>query len=124
MYKRGRHWKMLHILSLQYSLDIKPNIRTNIDGVFLTKTQGMKNLKQLYENYASCIPKFEIFAEIMEQLTKNYTALYIDNTNANGEWKDNIYWYKATIPPEDFKFGCDEMWHWHYQKYDDTMSMI
>ena len=63
---------------------------------FLTKTQGMKNLKQLYENYASCIPKFEIFAEIMEQLQKN-TALYIDNTNANGEWKDNIYWYKATI---------------------------
>lgn len=125
MYKRGRHWKMLHILSLQYSLDIKPNIRTNIDGTFILRENGFKQRKQLYENYASMIPSFDLFCVMMDQLTLDYTAMYIDNTNPNGDWKDNVYWYKAKIPPDDFKFGCDELWHWHYQKFDDkSLSTI
>lgn len=120
LYKRGRHWKMLYILSLQYSLDIKPNIRTNIDGTFLLRETGMKQRKQLWENYASIIPKFEDFCTIMDQLTGDYTALYIDNTNYSGtnDWKKSLYWYKAKIPPKDFKFGCDEIWHWHFSKFD------
>lgn len=122
MYKRGRHWKMLYILSLQYCLDIKPAIRANVDGVFLLKVTGVKQLKQLYENYAGMVPDFDTFCQIMKQVTQNYTALYIDNTNPNGDWKEQLYWYKADIPPNDFKFGCDEMWHWHYQKFNDEMS--
>ena len=35
LYKKGRHWKMLYILSLQYAMDVKPVIRTNVDGIFI-----------------------------------------------------------------------------------------
>ena len=34
LFKNGRHWKMMFILSLQYCMDVKPVIRTNVDGVF------------------------------------------------------------------------------------------
>ena len=35
IFKNGRHWKMLFILSLQYCMDVRPVIRTNVDGVFI-----------------------------------------------------------------------------------------
>ena len=37
LYKNGRHWKMWFILSLQYCMDVKPVIRTNIDGTFILR---------------------------------------------------------------------------------------
>ena len=64
VYKRGRHWKMLHLLSLQYSLDLKPNIRTNIDGVFILREQGKKQRKQLWENYDQLFLILLIFVKL------------------------------------------------------------
>ena len=58
IFKNGRHWKMLFILSLQYCMDIKPVIRTNIDGVFILRESNLRNRKSLWENYGSCIPTF------------------------------------------------------------------
>ena len=77
VYKECRHWKMLHLLSLQYSLDLKPNIRTNIDGVFILREQGKKQRKQLWENYASIVPDFTDFCEIMDQRLHKIIMLFI-----------------------------------------------
>ena len=54
-YKLGRHWKMVHILSLQYSMDVMPQIRNCIDYTFIFKENALRFRKSLYENYASCI---------------------------------------------------------------------
>ena len=42
MYKRGRHWNMWYILSLQYAMDVKPVIRTNVDGVYILREPTLK----------------------------------------------------------------------------------
>ena len=75
MYKKGRHWKMLYILSLQYAMDVKPVIRTNVDGIFILREPLLKNREALYKNYASIIPDFTTFCELMDQLTDDYCAL-------------------------------------------------
>ena len=118
MYKNGRHWKMLFILSLQYALDIKPDIRTNIDGVFILKEANRSNRKKLWEHYAGVIPDFEMFNTLMDQLTENYTALYIHNSGQSNRWEDNVFWYKAGHVPDDFRFGCRDFWEFHEQRYD------
>ena len=120
MYKRGRHWKMLYILSLQYALDIRPSIRTNIDGTFILREPSLAVRKKLYENYAGIIPDFKLFCEIMDQITNDYTALYIHNVSgATNNWKDYVFWYKATPAPKNFKLGCDTFWDHHYQRYNE-----
>lgn len=109
IFKNGRHWKMLYFISLQYSVDLPPALRTCVDGAFLFKETNDKNLKNLYENYAGIFPDINIFKRYMEKVTGNYTALYIDSQNqsANKEWYDCVYYVKAPIIP-DFKFGCKE----------------
>jgi GTPase SAR1 family protein len=117
--KNGRHWAMLHILSLQYCLDIKPDIRVNINGVFILRESRLDIRKKLYENYGGCIPTFDMFCQIMDALTTDYTALYINNMSTSNKIEDTVFYYKAdpTKIPKDWKFGCKEFWQFHKERH-------
>ena len=119
LYKNGRHWKMWFILSLQHCMDIKPVIRTNVDGTFLLREPSLKNRKQLWENYAGIIPDFNMFCEIMDNITDDYTALYIHNATHSNKLTDCIFYYKARRVPDDFKLGSKDFWKFHNNRYDD-----
>ena len=117
--KNGRHYSMLHILSLQYCLDIKPDIRVNINGVFILRESRLDIRKKLYENYGGCIPSFDMFCQIMDALTTDYTAIYINNMSTSNKIEDNVFYYKAdpNAIPKDWKFGCKEFWQFHNERY-------
>jgi len=118
-YKNGRHFRMLHILSLQYCLDIKPDVRVNINGVFILRESRLDIRKKLYENYGGCIPTFDMFCQIMDELTTDYTALYINNMSTSNNIEDNVFYYKADpkLIPKDWKFGCKEFWQFHKERH-------
>lgn len=122
LYKNGRHWNMLYILSLQYCMDIKPVIRNSIDGTFILREPNLKNRKSIYENYASIIPSFQIFCAIMDQITNDYTALYINNRVQSNDWQDCIYWYKGTHVPSNWRFGSDWFWQFHKDRYNSKLE--
>jgi hypothetical protein len=122
LYKNGRHWNMLYILSLQYCMDVRPSIRSNIDGAFLLRETNLKNRKILWENYAGIIPSFKLFCRIMDEITNDYTALYVHNRSQSNRLEDCVFWYKATQIPPDFKFGSDDFWDFHNQRYNQRYS--
>ena len=96
-------------------MDVKPVIRTNVDGCFILRETNLKNRKSLWENYAGVIPDFSQFCDIMDQITDDYTALYINNSGQSNKLEDCVFYYKAT-PVDNFKFGCDEYWNFHYER--------
>ena len=118
LYKNGRHYKMLYILSLQYCMDIKPAIRTNIDGTFILRETNLRNRRSLWENYAGIIPDFELFCTIMDKICDDYTALYIHNNHTSNKLEDCIFWYKAKQVSKDWKFGAPEFHQFHYDRYN------
>ena len=120
LYKNGRHWKMLFILSLQYCMDVRPVIRTNIDGTFILREPNLKNRKALYENYAGIIPTFQMFTDILDQITDDYTALFILNQIQSNKIEDCVFWYKAKPIRKNFKFGCKNYWDFHIQRYNNN----
>jgi hypothetical protein len=120
IFKNGRHWKILFLLSLQYSLDIKPVIRTNVDGTFILRETNMKNRKSLWENYAGVFSDFSQFCDVLDQLTDDYTALYIHNQTQSNKLEECVFWYKARPIPQNFRIGCDEYWLYHDERYDKT----
>jgi hypothetical protein len=117
LFKRGRHMRLFYILSLQYALDIRPDIRVNIDGVFILNERNKNIRKKLYENFAGNIPTFEIFCELMNDLTEDYTAIYIDNSGMRNDWWENVYYYKPPRTP-DFKFGSKDYWKFNDVRRD------
>jgi len=118
LYKNGRHWNMLYIVSLQYCMDIKPVIRSNIDGVFILREPVLKYRRAIYENYASIIPTFQLFCTIMDQITTDYTALYINNRIQSNDWRDCVFWYRGKEVPSDWKFGSEWFWKYHLDRYN------
>lgn len=123
LYKNGRHYKMLYIVSLQYCMDVLPSIRTNVDGVFILRETNLKNRHSLYENYAGVIPDFNIFCQIMDQITNDYTALYIHNSTTTNDWRDCIFWYKADMSKiKDWKFGCSDFWKFAKSRFDSNYT--
>ena len=108
---------MLFILSLQYCMDIPPVIRTNVDGTFILREPNMKNRHKLWENYAGIFPDFTMFCDVMDQITDDYTALYIHNATTSNRLEDCVYYYRAEeLPPSNFRFGCVDYWEFHNQR--------
>lgn len=120
LFKNLRHIKLSYILSLQYSIDIKPALRACIDGTFILRETNEKFRKNLYENYASVIPTYHEFKSLMDQLTGDYTALFIDNRSTSNKVEDCVFYYKADISRIDpnFKFGAPEYHQFSESRYN------
>ena len=58
LFMNGRHWKIMLIITMQYPLGIPPNLRTNIDYVFILREPYIANRKRIWENYAGMFPTF------------------------------------------------------------------
>jgi hypothetical protein len=109
LFMNGRHWKVMLIITMQYPLGIPPNLRTNIDYVFILREPYAVNRRRIWENYASMFPTFESFNTVMDQTTENFECLVINNNAKSNKITDQIFWYKAENRP-DFKLGSKEFW--------------
>lgn len=109
LFMNGRHWKVMLVITMQYPLGIPPNLRTNIDYVFILREPYINNRKRIYENYAGMFPTFESFCQVMDQCTENFECLVINNNSKSNKLTDQIFWYKAS-PHGDFRLGSREFW--------------
>ena len=109
VFMNGRHFKLLFILTMQFALGIPPNLRTNIDYIFILRENYVSNRKRLYEHYAGMFPSFDMFCQIMDQCTENYECLVINNNAKSNKLTDQVFWYKAK-PHDDFTICSQEAW--------------
>ena len=116
IFMNGRHFNLMFLVTMQFSLGIPPAFRTNVDYVFILRENYINNRKRLYEHYAGMFPTFEIFCQVMNQCTENYECLVIDNTSRSNKIEDCVYWYKADNHPS-FKLGAPEFWQYHSNNY-------
>jgi hypothetical protein len=109
IFMNGRHYKLLFLLTMQYALGISPQLRTNIDYVFLLRENYVSNRKRLYEHYAGMFPTFDMFCQVMDQCTENYECLVIHNNAKSNRLDEQVFWYKAE-PRCNFKMCSDVAW--------------
>jgi|UniRef100_A0A6C0CKM0 hypothetical protein len=109
LFMNGRHWKIMLVITMQYPLGIPPNLRTNIDYVFILREPYIANRKRIWENYAGMFPTFESFCQVMDQCTENFECLVINNNAKSNKLNDQIFWYKAQNH-SNFKLGSKEFW--------------
>lgn len=113
----GRHWKILCLLTMQYCMDLSPDLRANIDYVFILRENIVSNREKLYKNFFGIFPNFDTFNQVMTQCTENFECLVLDNTSRSNEISDVVYWYKAGIHPP-FKIGAPKYWRYHNKHYN------
>ena len=119
LFMNGRHFKILFVITMQYALGIPPNLRTNVDFVFILRENFVNNRKRLYEHYAGMFPTFEMFSQVMDQCTENFECIVINNNAKSNKLEDQVFWYKAS-DHDDFILGAQEYWDYATQNTGDT----
>jgi len=109
VFMNGRHVDLSTMITMQYPLGITPNLRTNVDFVFILRENILGNRRRIYENYAGMFPSFEMFCQFMDQCTENYECLVICNSSNSNKLEDQVFWYKASDHPQ-FHMCADSLW--------------
>jgi len=109
IFMNGRHLKLFYLLTMQYPLGIGPELRSNVDWVFLLRVNNVKDKERLYDYYAGFFPNFAIFEQVFDQLTENYGCMVINNNAKSSKIEDCVFRYRAQLHPE-FKMCHNEFW--------------
>ena len=118
LFMNGRHVKAMVIITMQYPLGVPPNLRTNIDFIFIFRENFKSNRRRIFENYAGMFPSFESFCQVMDQCTENFECLVIDNSSRSNKLEDQVFWYKSDIH-QNYTLGSKEMWDAHNEMIND-----
>lgn len=111
-FMNGRHRKIFVVITMQYPLGITPNLRTNIDYVFIMRESNYQNRRRIYDCYAGMFPTFEFFNQVLDSCTENFECLVIDNTTKSNKLQDQVFWYKAE-DHGNFTMCSAEAWQLH-----------
>ena len=122
-FMNGRHWKIFFMLTMQYCMDLTPDLRANVDYVFILRENVIQNREKLYKAFFGIFPTFDMFNQVMTACTENYECLVLDNTSKSNKVEDCVFWYKAGMR-KNFRIGAPEIWNFHKKhynpKYDGT----
>jgi hypothetical protein len=113
IFMNGRHYKILFLLTMQYPLGIPPALRTSIDWIFIFRESYVKNRQRLYENYAGMFPSFDVFCQVMDQMTEDFGCLVIHNSARSNKLEDQVFYYKASEHPP-FRLCNQRAWEYSY----------
>lgn len=111
LFMNGRHWDLFVLITIQYLMDITPEIRTNTDYIFALKENIRNNREKMYKEFFGVFPSFAVFDELFLEVTQDFRCLVLDNTVPSTKIEDCVFWYKAKKRPE-FRLGSQ--WYWDY----------
>ena len=121
LFFNGRHYNLSFILTMQFSLGIPPEMRSNFDYIFLLADDFISNRKRLYDHYAGMFPDFNIFQQVFLDLTENYGCMVINNRVHSKDITQKVFWYKAKDTP-NFTMGSKIYKKFHNKKYDKNWN--
>lgn len=116
-FMNGRHWKLFFMLTMQYCMDLTPDLRANVDYVFILRENVIQNREKLYKSFFGIFPTFDMFNQVMTACTENYECLVLDNTSKSNKLQDCVFWYKAKVH-NNFRIGSPALWQFHKQNYN------
>lgn len=119
IFMNGRHWNIFFMLTMQYCMDLSPDLRANIDYVFILRENIIQNREKIWKNFFGIFPTYDMFSQVLNNCTENYECLVLDNTSKSNKIEDVVFWYKAKIRPQgSFKIGSPQFWNCHRSNYN------
>jgi hypothetical protein len=90
----GRHYNITYILTMQFPLEIKQELRSGFDYVFLLEDDAISNQKRIFEYYTGFFKNFDEFRQVFINLTTNYSSMVITQRGILKKINDKIKFYK------------------------------
>jgi len=121
IFMNGRHWRITFMITMQYCMDLPPDLRANIDYIFILRENIIQNQEKLYKNFFGIFPHMDTFKEVMTACTEGYDCLVLDNTSRSNKITDCVFWYRAK-PNRKFRIGSKELWSYNKKNLDKNVE--
>jgi hypothetical protein len=92
LFFNGRHYQMSHILSTNQTLYIPPELRNNVDYVFLQTSKDYNINIKLYKDFGQLFKTFDDFNELLPSVYSDDIWIVINNIDCK------VYSYKLLSP--------------------------
>ena len=119
----GRHYNFLFILTMQYPLGITPELRSNIDYIFIFNEPSLKNRRKIYDDYCGMIPDFNYFCNILDACTQDHECLVVKTSTNSNDLREQVFWYKAEAH-HNFQVGHPKLWKYHSSNYNKNYEDV
>jgi len=123
LFFNGRHYNISFILTMQYLLGIPPNMRGNLDYIFLLGEDSKITREKIYKQYANMFDTYDLFEQTFEKCTENYGVMVINNRIHSTNIPDKVFWYCAKEPPK-FRVGSNKFYKFHSQHYNSEWNKL
>jgi len=119
IFVEGRHYKITYVLAMQNPMDVGPELRGNMDYVFLLRCKSKSEREKLRVHYASVVDA-KIFREVFDKCTENYGCMVVDVNAGSTRLEDNIFYYRVSEKEmhRKFVFGDKKFVAYHEHYYD------
>lgn len=109
VFMNGRHFDLMVLVSLQYCVSIHPDLRTNVNYVFIFSEPRRVERKRIWNAFGTIIPDFELFSLLMDRYTCNFGCLII-KISKSPNIEDCVFHYKGNLNTPSFKIGDPVYW--------------
>jgi hypothetical protein len=110
VFKLGRHYKLFFLCAMQYICDAPPEIRGNVDLLFVFNTVSGMERDKLWKEYFGMFSKYKDFVRVFEACAKGYDCIVLDTRRAATTPDECIFYYRAAMHPEPFRVGKSVFW--------------
>jgi hypothetical protein len=109
IFMNGRHADVTFILTMQYQVGIPPELRVNIDWVFICRETKKNEKEKLHKYYAGIFPSFEMFNQIFNKCTKHKCCMVINCLSESDLIEEQVFWFHAELH-DAFRVCYNEFW--------------
>ncbi len=103
IFMNGRNNNISMIITMQYCMDLPPDLRNNIDYVIALRDNIHANREKLWRNFFGIIPSADMFHQVMQSCTSGYNCIVLDNTSRSTNIEECIFYYAADSKYEDVR---------------------
>ncbi len=103
IFMNGRNNNISMIITMQYCMDLPPDLRNNIDFIIALRDNIHANREKLWRNFFGVIPSADMFHQVMQSCTSGYNCIVLDNTSRSSNIEDCIFYYSADSKYEDVR---------------------
>lgn len=105
IHMNGRHFNLYFINSMQYVMDMGPDLRSQVDYLFVLKENVISNRQKIHKYFFGMFQDYDEFSLVMDKCTNNHECLVLDNTQPENDLSNCVYYYKANKDLESFRVG-------------------
>jgi len=107
----GRNCNITWFCSMQSSVDAPTYLRDQVDYVLLMSENVVTTKKNLYVRYAGIFESYDQFNRAFKRVTRDYTAMVLDQTRTTGAISDSVFYFKGVefdkLPKERNDCRCN-----------------